>query len=200
MWLPIRELLQEIEGARNCNVQASAAIQAVCHRDFQRFTPSSCTSHRLIAFARARRTWNSRLSSSKWSNKLFFFLHLAFRACVSYMSALMPSTRLCFWNICLSFSEPNHSLATLRAYRNSHQAKSTMSDLGKKKPGGTWYCRPYCDASVDLGFIVMLTFALLCFIKAKKRGGTWRARSWICQTWKWEPCSSQSRHWYSCSS
>lgn len=107
----------------------------------------------------------------------FFFLHLAFRACVSYMSALMPSTRLCFWNICLSFSEPNHSLATLRAYRNSHQAKSTMSDLGKKKPGGTWYCRPYCDASVDLGFIVMLTFALLCFIKAKKRGGTWRARS-----------------------
>jgi hypothetical protein len=71
------------------------------------------------------------------------------------MSALMPSTRLCFWNTCLSFSEPNHSLATLRAYRNSHQAKSTMSDLGKKKPGGTWYCicgfRVYCDADVRIG-------------------------------------------------
>ena len=54
--------------------------------------------------------------------------------------------RTCVW-ICstyamhgstsFSFSEPKHLLATLQAFQNSHQAKSMMLDLGKKKRGGT---------------------------------------------------------------
>ena len=54
--------------------------------------------------------------------------------------------RTCVW-ICstnamhgstsFSFSETNHLLVTLQAFQNSHQAKSMMLDLGKKKRGGT---------------------------------------------------------------
>ena len=188
MWVTTRVLLQEIKGARNSNVQASAAIWAVCCWDLQRFSPSSCSSHRFLAFTRARSSWNSCLSSSKWCKFCTSFMMIF---CVAWDSlARRTHAWICstyaMYQTTFSFSEPNHLLAILQAYRNFHQAKSMMLDSGKKRRGGT-SCRPYvapyifgfhnyfvgvyCDADIQSSSFL--------FLQAKKCRAWW-TRSWIC--------------------